>query len=59
MCIRDSPNTGQDAPIKEHDHAMDDIRYFVMEVLNREDTGFAALSLPRAARFSPMRKGGI
>ncbi len=54
-----NPNTGQDAPIKEHDHAMDDIRYFVMEVLNREDTGFAALSLPRAARFSPMRKGGI
>ena len=53
-----NPNTGQDAPIKEHDHAMDDIRYFVMEVLNREEGGFAALSLSRGPRFPHTWKGG-
>ena len=28
---------GQDAPKKEHDHAMDEIRYFAMTVLGRKD----------------------
>ena len=41
-------NAARDAPAKENDHAMDDIRYFVSTVL---DTGgepdFLALSLPR------------
>lgn len=33
----------QDAPKKEHDHAMDDIRYFVSTILaNREDDFFVA-----------------
>jgi len=29
------PEEGKDAPIKENDHAMDDIRYFAMAVLGR------------------------
>ena len=38
----------QDAPVKEHDHAMDDIRYFVSTVLDRPgDAGCAALAAPR------------
>ena len=38
----------QDAPVKEHDHAMDDIRYFVATVLDRErDTPFFAASVRR------------
>jgi PBSX family phage terminase large subunit len=35
-----------DAPVKENDHAMDDIRYFVTS-LPREDDGFFALAAPR------------
>ena len=32
---------GEDIPVKENDHAMDDIRYFVTTILNSgEDTGF-------------------
>lgn len=38
--------TGKDAPRKENDHAMDDIRYFVAAALDRED-GFCAISVPR------------
>ena len=37
-----------DAPKKEHDHAMDDMRYFVMAVLQVETNGFFALSAKRA-----------
>ena len=38
----------RDAPVKEHDHAMDDIRYFVSTVLDRPgDAGCAALAAPR------------
>ena len=29
----------KDAPVKEHDHAMDDIRYFVQTVVQREHAG--------------------
>ncbi len=38
-----------DRPVKEHDHAMDDIRYFVYTVLYRAEEGeqFAALSVGR------------
>ena len=32
---------------KEHDHAMDDMRYFVATVLGRKETGFAACAVPR------------
>ncbi|MBQ2774709.1 MAG: PBSX family phage terminase large subunit [Clostridia bacterium] len=37
----------RDAPKKENDHAMDDIRYFVSTVLHREDDGFFALAMQR------------
>lgn len=41
-------SAGKDCPVKEHDHAMDDMRYFVTS-LNEEETssGFTALSLER------------
>ena len=32
---------------KEHDHAMDDMRYFVATVIGRKETGFAACSVER------------
>jgi len=32
---------------KEHDHAMDDMRYFVATVLNQQPVGFAACSVER------------
>lgn len=38
--------TNKDTPRKENDHAMDDIRYFVSAISNRED-GFFALSVSR------------
>ncbi len=39
-----------DAPRKEHDHAMDDMRYFVTTVLHaRGEEGFAVMSLRRGA----------
>lgn len=37
---------GEDRPVKENDHAMDDIRYFVSTVLNRGE-GFAAIAARR------------
>lgn len=41
-------STAKDAVRKENDHAMDDIRYFVSTVLNREDDiGFFALAAKR------------
>ncbi|MBW7572723.1 PBSX family phage terminase large subunit [Caproiciproducens faecalis] len=36
----------RDAPVKENDHAMDDIRYFVTTLLRREDA-FFAIAAPR------------
>lgn len=33
---------GQDAPVKEHDHAMDDIRYFVTTLLEEDEPFFVA-----------------
>ncbi len=41
-------NFGNDVPVKENDHAMDDMRYFVMDTLIHSDSGgFAALSVAR------------
>ncbi|MFT3952762.1 MAG: hypothetical protein QM689_12645 [Oscillospiraceae bacterium] len=40
---------GADAPVKEHDHAMDDIRYFVTAFLGDTGTDFLVLSLSRDA----------
>jgi len=38
---------GADAPIKENDHAMDDIRYFVTTILNRPQNDFVAFASKR------------
>jgi len=40
-----------DAPRKENDHAMDDMRYFTATVLKGEADGFFAVTLPRERRF--------
>jgi len=37
----------RDAPRKEHDHAMDDIRYFVTSVLTAPDSSFFAMVMER------------
>lgn len=37
----------KDVPIKENDHAMDDIRYFVTTVLDEEDDGFFVFAASR------------
>lgn len=39
--------TGRDAPIKENDHAMDDIRYFVTRFIEEEEESFFVMALPR------------
>lgn len=39
-------NAGRDCPVKEYDHAMDDMRYFVTS-LEEKSESFAALSLGR------------
>ena len=38
---------GADQVKKEHDHAMDDMRYFVSTVLGKEESGFAVCSVAR------------
>ena len=38
---------GKDAPKKEHDHAMDEMRYFAMDLSGGEKGGFAAVSVVR------------
>lgn len=40
-------SSGRDTPIKENDHAMDDIRYFVSTLLDRNDGGFFAVAKRR------------
>ena len=40
-------NAARDAPVKENDHAMDDIRYFVSTVLDAGGDDFFAASLSR------------
>lgn len=42
-----SEKAGTDAPIKENDHAMDDMRYFVADMLNSEKDDFFAFSVSR------------
>ena len=37
----------RDAPLKENDHAMDDLRYFVATALARPEADFFALSVDR------------
>ncbi len=38
---------GGDAPRKEHDHAMDEMRYFAMDLAAERQGGFAAMSVER------------
>lgn len=38
---------GNDRPVKENDHSMDDIRYFVSTALNNSDDGFFAFAAQR------------
>ena len=40
-------NAAKDSPRKEHDHAMDDIRYFVTTVMDAGDGGFFAVAVER------------
>ena len=35
---------GRDAPRKEHDHAMDEMRYFAMDLAGEQECGFAAVA---------------
>lgn len=44
-------NGAKDRPIKENDHAMDDIRYFVATVLRGEQEDFVAVSRRREQSF--------
>ena len=53
-CIRemdeyvwDLSSGAKDRVKKEHDHAMDDMRYFVSTVLGKKETGFVACSVER------------
>ena len=39
---------GRDAPVKENDHAMDDIRYFVSTVLNNNLSSSVAVAAKRS-----------
>ena len=41
--------TGKDAPKKEHDHAMDEMRYFAMDLVGERKVGLAATSVRRRA----------
>ena len=38
---------GRDAPRKEHDHAMDEMRYFAMDLMREENSGFAVAAVTR------------
>ena len=40
-------NCTKDTPCKTNDHAMDDMRYFVTTLMNREDCGFFAIAAER------------
>ena len=45
--VWDLKSGGQDRVKKEHDHAMDDMRYFAATVLGKQKTGFAACAVER------------
>ena len=42
-----SSDSTRDAPIKENDHAMDDIRYFTATILQQDAGGCFAVAAPR------------
>ena len=45
--VWDLSDGNRDRVRKEHDHAMDDMRYFVATVLGKKDRGFVACSVER------------
>lgn len=52
-CIREFglyrwESSGRDSPLKENDHAMDDVRYFVTTVLDNEEDGFYVCASDRS-----------
>ena len=47
LYVWESYGVGQDRVKKEHDHAMDDMRYFVATMLTTEPGGFAVCSVER------------
>ena len=47
LYVWESRGAGQDRVKKEHDHAMDDMRYFVSTMLGAESGGFAVCSVAR------------
>ena len=55
-CLREmeqyvwDPKAGKDVVKKEHDHAMDDMRYFAATVLAARDTPLAARTVARSVR---------
>ena len=57
-CLRETeqyvwdPKSGKDAVKKEHDHAMDDMRYFVATALAKKQTPIAARSVRRSSEWS-------
>ena len=40
-------SANKDVPVKENDHAMDDIRYFVTTILLAQNDGFFAIATRR------------
>ena len=48
---------GRDAPRKENDHAMDDLRYFAMDAVKGEQSGFAAVTVERRSCADEMENG--
>jgi hypothetical protein len=45
--VWDLSSGAKDRVKKEHDHAMDDMRYFVSTVLGKKESGFAVCSVER------------
>ncbi len=45
--VWDLQSGAKDRVVKEHDHAMDDMRYFVSTVLGKQDSGFSACTVER------------
>lgn len=47
----DGKSAGHDAPLKQNDHAMDDIRYFAATVASPPEDAFEAIFVERQERF--------
>ncbi len=57
--VWDLSGGGRDRVRKEHDHAMDDMRYFVATVLGKPQGGFAACSVERKRERYGIGKGAV